>query len=122
MCTLQVPYTSNAGWLQYSLPYTDSELLQQVLASKIGHPLELRWMVISDGNRTQGIDWNKLPKALHFCEKKQEHYVQNQLSQIYGSKMKEFPMKTKMRFVNQESIAKYKQLCHEQHLWCEHAN
>jgi hypothetical protein len=129
-CAIHVPYTCNAGWLQYSLPYTDSELLQQRLTSKIGQPLELRWMVINDGTRTQGMDWNKLPKALHiFCETKQENYVQDQLHKIYGSKVKEFPMKTKMRFVkpmsllcNQESIAKYKQLRHDQRLWCEHAH
>jgi hypothetical protein len=68
-------------------------------------------MGVSDSTRTQGKDWNKLPKALHiFCETKQEHYVQDQTSKIYGSKVKEFPMKTKTRFVkpmrllcNQES-------------------
>jgi hypothetical protein len=26
-CVIQVPHTTNAGWLQYSLPYTDSDLL-----------------------------------------------------------------------------------------------
>jgi hypothetical protein len=41
MCAIQVPYTSITGWLQYSLPYTDSEVLQQVLTSKIDQPLEL---------------------------------------------------------------------------------
>jgi hypothetical protein len=62
-CALQVPYTANAGWLQYSLPYTDSDLLQQELTSKIDQQVELRWMIINDGTRTTGLDWNSLPKA-----------------------------------------------------------
>jgi hypothetical protein len=126
-CEMQAPCTSNAGWLQYPLPYTDAELLQQVLTSKLGHKLELRWMVIQDDTMTTGIDWNKLPKALHiFCETKHLNSIQDQLSKIYGSNEKEFLMKTKMRFVrpmrlmcNQESITKYKALCMDQYLWCK---
>jgi hypothetical protein len=87
-------------------------------------------MIITDGTRTTGVDWNSLPKALHvFCDKHQLDYVQEQLSKIYGSKATKFPMKTKMRFVkpmrslcNQDSIMKYKALRHDQHIWCEHAH
>jgi hypothetical protein len=69
-CVIQVPHMANAGWLQYSLPYTDSDLLQQELTSKIDQQVELRWIIINDGTRTTGVDWNLLPKALHvFCDK-----------------------------------------------------
>jgi hypothetical protein len=96
-CALQVPHTANAGWLQYSLPYTNSELLQQELTSRINQQVELRWMIINDDTRMTGVDWNSLPKALHvFCDKNQLDYVQEQLSKIYESKATEFPMKTKM--------------------------
>jgi hypothetical protein len=57
-------------------------------------------MIINDGTRMTGVDWNSLPKALQvFCDKKQLDYVQEQLSKIYGSKATKFWMKTKMRFV-----------------------
>jgi hypothetical protein len=57
-------------------------------------------MIINDGTRTTGMDWNSLPKALHvLCDLKQLDDVQEQLSKIYGSKAMKFPMKTKMRFV-----------------------
>jgi hypothetical protein len=59
-CVIQVPHTANAGWLQYSLPYTDSDLLQQELTSKIDQQVELCWMIINDGTRTTGVDWNSL--------------------------------------------------------------
>jgi hypothetical protein len=129
-CAIQVPHTANAGWLQYSLPYTDSDLLQQEVTSKIDQQVELRWMIINDDTRTTGVDWNSLPKALHvFCDKKQLDYVQEQLSKIYGSKANKFPMKTKMRFLkpirslcNQDSIMKYKVLRKDQHIWCKHAH
>jgi hypothetical protein len=129
-CALQVLHTANAGWHQYSFLYTDSDLLQLELTSKIIQQVELCWMIINDGTRTTGVDWNSLPKALHvFCDKNQLDYVQKQLSKIYRSKATKFPMKTKMRFVkpirslcNQDSIMKYKALRHDQHIWCEHAH
>jgi hypothetical protein len=63
-CAIQVPHMANAGWLQYSLPYTDSDLLQQeLLTSKLDQQLELHWMIINDGMRTTGLDsWNSLPR------------------------------------------------------------
>jgi hypothetical protein len=87
-------------------------------------------MVINDGNRTAGIDWNRLPKALHvFCETGHLIKIQDQMSKIYGSTVEEFPMKTKMRFVkpirflcNQNTMTKYKILRKEQRIWCEQAH
>jgi hypothetical protein len=48
-------------------------------------------MIISDGTRTTGVDWNSLPKALYvFCDKNQLDCVQEQLSKIYRSKTCQF--------------------------------
>jgi hypothetical protein len=53
---IQIPHMANAGWIQYSLPYTDSDLPQQELTSKLDQQLELCWMIISNGTRTTGLD------------------------------------------------------------------
>jgi hypothetical protein len=128
---LQCAETTCVGWLLFSLPYTDKELLQTRLEFRNGQQLELKWMRISDGKPWKpGRDTKEDPKAIHvWCDKKHQSQVQESLQGIYGSTASgPFPLGMKLRYIKPiqqlcSFEAKNKYQCHRQHqsMWCKQA-
>jgi hypothetical protein len=129
---IQSAETTCVGWLQYSLPYTDKDLLRATLQELCGQQLELRWMRIYDGLPWKpGKDTREDPKAIHiWCDKNFQAQVQAFFKKRYGSTaIGPFPLFTKMRYIrpiqqlcNTEARAKYMSLRQQQDAWCKQAH
>ena len=93
---LQVEKVAEIGWLLWSNKAMDVEWWSQFLSQKTGTDIGLRWRSIS---RAKDKDGFGVP-ALHvYCDNSKLKQAKEELSLIYGSKMRVFPFNTRLRII-----------------------
>ena len=125
--SLQCFQSEILGYLLYSLRSTDADAIKQALSERIGKPISVRFMRISDGAKyEEKRDTSKDPKALHIeCDKEDSEAIYAKIRKIYGTSQTQFPLGIKFRFVpyrnrllDIQSLSKYEILRIRQDNWC----
>ena len=124
---LQVPDTTEIGWLVYSTWQMEAHVLAQAIESAINIPVGLRWKQVSNGTRDR-IPLDQQVKALHVEVALENRTIaQKALLAVYGRKNSgQYPHGIRLRFFlpihaahNLTSKAKLERLRARQQIWTQ---